>query len=230
MDNNQIFSRLDSYIEHRGGQAPFLFLWDSMELFMSQLENHLRSLCQQYGVDSQSVFTLPDTGETLKIETVKSFIARGDMQPRQSFQVFLIEQIGRMTTQAQNACLKFFEEPGQGNIILLTNTNENGILDTILSRVQTIYTSRGTQKESGAFYLSLIDNYITHNDTNLFTYFFENKLEKQEYIDFLQALIRYITTHGTHISLLDELEEDISGIMKNNLNGRYIVDRYIMEL
>jgi len=34
--------------------------------------------------------------------------------------------------------LKFFEEPDVTNIIFLTNTSESGILDTILSRVQTI--------------------------------------------------------------------------------------------
>jgi len=33
--------------------------------------------------------------------------------------------------------LKFFEEPDVTNVIFVTNISESGILDTILSRVQT---------------------------------------------------------------------------------------------
>jgi hypothetical protein len=43
-----------------------------------------------------------------------------------------------MTLQASNSLLKFFEEPGKQNIIFLSAKSESGILDTILSRVQTV--------------------------------------------------------------------------------------------
>jgi DNA polymerase III delta prime subunit len=62
-------------------------------------------------IDTQSLFHLQDTGEALKIDEVKRFLSQGSVRPRFAFQVFFIENISRMTLQAQNACLKFFEEP-----------------------------------------------------------------------------------------------------------------------
>ncbi len=43
-----------------------------------------------------------------------------------------------MTTAAANSLLKFFEEPYPGMLIILTTTNKNGLLPTVLSRAQVI--------------------------------------------------------------------------------------------
>jgi hypothetical protein len=64
----------------------------------------------------------------------------------------------------------------------------------------------------------------------LVRYFFSGKYEKDEYMVFLKTLIEYIWSKRVQMNLLDEIHEDIWGILKNNLQGRYVVDKYIMKL
>lgn len=103
-------------------------------------------LLQQFQIDKNSLFVLEDTGESIKIEEIRKFLSSANEKPRFLFQVFIIENISRLTLQSANACLKFLEEPGFGNIIFLTNQSEAEVLDTILSRVQTIRSEKNLKK------------------------------------------------------------------------------------
>ncbi len=228
-----VFQSLEQKLWQRGEIAPFLFLWNNLELLHHNLSTRFTKLLAEHWLDTQSLFLLPDTGETLKIETVKNFIASGNVRPRFGFQIFYIENVSRMTPQAQNACLKFFEEPGEGNIIILTNSGKWGILETILSRVQMFPISEFSHDASRSlleFYRSMIEEYASGNSLGLIEYFFSQKYEKEEYMNFLRALVEYIATTGKYRDLLDWLEEDMQGIMKHNLSARYVVDSYIMAL
>ena len=232
-----LLTEIESSIQKGEQTAPFLFLWDNLELLHWELLWDIRMLLKKYEIDIQSLFHLEDDGANIKISEVKNFLSHGDIRPRFAFQVFFIENISRMTTQAQNACLKFFEEPWVGNIIILTNTSKSWILDTILSRVQIISSSQSltftfSQKRDNtqSFYHSLIESHISKSSNELVRYFFSGKYEKDEYVNFLEELIWYIANSGNFLEFLDEIHEDIWGISKNNLQGRYIVDKYIMKL
>jgi DNA polymerase III delta prime subunit len=83
-----------------------------------------------------------------------------------------------MTTQSQNACLKFFEEPGAGNIVILTNQNESGILETLLSRLQVIRENSFSLHKKNEFYLSMIESHIAKKNDELIIFFFSGKFEK----------------------------------------------------
>lgn len=135
---------------------------------------------------------LLDTGETLKIEEVKQFMTQAQNKPRFAFQIFYIERFSRMTPQAQNACLKFLEEPGEGNIVILTNPSEAGILETILSRVQNYTFFSGEHTQTHQFFHDMIVSHTQKKSDELVRYFFSAKLEKQEYLAFLQTVLSYI--------------------------------------
>lgn len=234
-----LYKEINRLVRQGGQIAPLLFLWENPELLHAELLGDIHILLKEYEIDTQSLFHLEDDGESLKIWEVKNFLSHGDIRPRFAFQVFFIENISRMTTQAQNACLKFFEEPGKGNIIILTNNAKSWVLDTILSRVQIISSSHSSfldfnfsQKRNNtqSFYYSMIESHVLKNSDELVRYFFSGKYEKWEYINFLEELVWYITNSGNFLELLDEIHEDIWGISKNNLQGRYIVDKYIMKL
>ncbi len=227
---NKGFQKISDAMMQKGEVSPFLFLSENLELLHAHLLSYLEDARRKYGVDAQSIFHLADTGESLKIAEVKQFLSYGAVRPRFAFQVFLIENISRMTPQAQNACLKFFEEPWRGNIVILTNTSESWILETILSRVQIIHSQEIKWDKNLEFYISMMHSHHEHTSDELIRYFFSGKYEKQEYIHFLYALIEYITKTGKYTQLLDEIHEDIGGIFKNNLQGKYIVDKYIMLL
>jgi len=230
---SKFFQEFDTKVSLKGEFSPFLFLYSQAELFHSELQRELWDTISWLGADKESVFTLVDIGENLKTAEVKKFISQGDIKARFGIQVFCIENISRMTLGAQNACLKFFEEPGEWNIVILTSSSESGILETILSRVQ-IHDMRSWDASSSlgntAFYYSMIESRISKKSNELLRYFFSGKFEKDEYVTFLSALVEYIQTTGNLSHLLDEIHEDMWWIMKNNLSARYIVDKYIMLL
>jgi hypothetical protein len=225
-----IFKNIKTNIDKKGEISPFLFMSQNLELLHADIEWFIGEIFNDHGIDAQSMFHLEDTREALKIQEVKAFLAQWDVRPRFAFQVFFIENISRMTLQGQNACLKFFEEPWEGNIIFITNRGESGILETILSRVQIINQNSSASEQKNEFYYSMIDSHVLKTSDELIRYFFSWKYEKQEYVEFLKTIIYYIWKTKNHIELLDELHEDIGGILKNNLQGRYIVDKYIMLL
>lgn len=232
--HNKYFENVSSAIEKGGEISPFLFLSSHLELLHADIMHYIQDIFHQQSIDIQSLFHLSDTGENIKIEEIKKFIAQWDVRARYAFQIFFIENISRMTSQAQNACLKFFEEPGEGNIVILTNQSEAGVLETILSRVHIQHIFRSFSPEAKNvkqdFYFSMIGSHISGNSDELVRYFFSGKYEKAEYIEFLKMLMFYITQSSTYIHLLDDLQEDIWWILKNNLQGKYVVDKYIMLL
>lgn len=224
------FDIITQKIQQAGEISPFLFCSEQTQLLHSDLEQALLLIQSEFWLDKSSIFTLFDTGESLKIEEVKRFMQAAEVRSRLAFQVFYIEGLSRMTPQAQNACLKFFEEPGQGNIIILSDRSQAGILETILSRVSCYTLFQNQTLPKNDFFHSLILSHRSRSSEELIRYFFSAKLEKQEYVDFLQTLLRYYMENWQYLEQLDELQEDISGILKNNLQGKYVVDKWILRL
>ena len=135
-----------------------------------------------------------------------------------------------MTIGASNNLLKFFEEPWKQNLIFLSAKSENFILDTILSRVQTVYFSAKQKDKSNNFFQDLIKNYLKNEDSELLSYFFKTKLEKDDYLDFLENLIIYSKKNLVFTDYLDEILEDITVVKTNNVNAKFIVDKWILKI
>jgi hypothetical protein len=76
----------------------------------------------------------------------------------------------------------------------------------------------------------MIESHIAKKNDELIIFFFSGKFEKWEYIDFLKTLLIFAWNDVRFLYLCDAIHEDINGILKNNLQGRYIVDKYIMKL
>jgi hypothetical protein len=76
----------------------------------------------------------------------------------------------------------------------------------------------------------MIKNYIEKKDTEILSYFFRNKLEKEEYINLLENIIIYAKENLILINYLEEINEDINSIKQNNVNGKYIVDKWLLRI
>lgn len=63
-------------------------------------------------------------------------------------QVIVIEHADQMSLGAQNAFLKLLEEPSQSIYFILTSYHQDGLLPTILSRVQSYHVPRISQLQS----------------------------------------------------------------------------------
>lgn len=210
--------------------SPFLFLGTNIELLDSQVKQIWNELLEKFDVPKVNFSVLDDNGENIKIKDIKEFIKPWELGTPYKFQIFLIENVSRMTLASFNSCLKFFEEPWVQNIIFLTNKSESWIIDTILSRVQIIHLWGTTQTFENNFYFSMLDSYLKTKSSEIFSYFFRNKLEKKEYTDFLKNMIFYSKKHWVFLDLLEEIDEDITLIETNNVNAKWVVDKYLLKI
>lgn len=228
---NNIFEKIKNKIEIWNIFQPILFLWENIELLNEEVNSLIEDLIKHYGVDKNYFYKLIDNKENLKIVQIRDFISKWNVKSSFKFQVFLIENISRMNIESFNACLKFFEEPWKGNIIFLTNTSESWILETVLSRVQIVNLFSRKTITNSDFFLNLIDDYVTKRNTNLIKYFFnDKKIEKQDYISFLNTFLFYIKTNLVFINLLDQIEDSLNLIQKNNVLPKYEIDKLLLKL
>lgn len=208
--------------------SPFLFIGQNTEILNSKVEEIILELFSEFEIPKVNLIKLEDNWENIKIQEIKAFTKKWELGTPYKFQIFFIENVSRLTLQSANSCLKFFEEPWIQNIIFLTNSWENGVLETILSRVQTVNLWLNKKVEQNTFYFNLLDNYLEKRNSEIFSYFFRNKLEKFEYIDFLKNLILYSKKNFVFLDLIEEIDEDINLVEKNNVNAKGIVDKYLM--
>tara|TARA_B100000315_G_scaffold258992_1_gene313130 strand:- start:2033 stop:2959 length:927 start_codon:yes stop_codon:yes gene_type:complete len=97
------------------------------------------SACHQIekGQHIDTIF-LRDEGESLKIEDIRELLTHLSTTSSSNYKIIIIQRIERMTPEAANAFLKTLEEPIPGVIFLLTTTQKQKLLDTIISRVRVI--------------------------------------------------------------------------------------------
>ena len=226
----KVLEKIIKKIKKGESLSPFLFIGQNTDLLNSKVEEIIFELFSEFDIPKLNLIKLEDNGENIKIQEIKEFIKKSELSTPYKFQIFFIENVSRLTLQSANSCLKFFEEPGKQNIIFLTNSWENWILETILSRVQTVNLWLNIKSEKNAFFFNLLDNYLKKRTPEIFSYFFRNKLEKEELIDFLKNLILYAKENLVFLDLVEEIDEDINLILKNNVNARGIVDKYLMRI
>jgi len=212
--------------------SPFLFLGNNWEILNAEVQSIAQSLLKEYNIWSSYLFTLWDDGESIKIKQMKEFLTKSHTRASFQFQIFVIENISRFTIKAANASLKFLEEPWVWNIVFLTNKWEAGVMDTILSRVQSVSLQWSSQSQVREDYYTMIDMFMRQKDTKVISYFFSEKLEKSDYVDLLKALVVYAERNPWSLNndILTELEVDINLTQTNNLLPRYVVDKYLLKI
>ena len=83
----------------------------------------------------------PEEGQSqsIKIDTIREIIYQASLKPYEARKrVFIINDAGQMTAEAQNALLKLLEEPPQNHILILTASNIAGLFPTVLSRCKVL--------------------------------------------------------------------------------------------
>jgi len=230
MINKSIIENIIWQINKGDKKSPFLFLGKNPDLLNSDVKNLWLELLKHFEIPSTYLYSFEDNWEKIKIKDMKSFVEFSNSKPPYKFQIFFIENVSRFTISAWNSLLKFFEEPDVTNIIFLTNNSESWILDTILSRVQTFDLGWQSKIKKDEFIYSMIKNYSESKNTEILSYYFRNKLEKEEYINFLENIIIYSKNSFKYIDFLEEIDEDINAIKQNNVVAKYVVDKWLMKI
>lgn len=210
---------------------PVLFLWNNKVKLDLEIDNIISSLFSYFEVDKNNIYTLKDNWETIKIEEIRNFILKANIKSNYKFQIFLIENISRLTLQSSNACLKFLEEPGEWNIIFLSNLWESQILDTILSRVVKINLYGDIIDKKDEFYYSMIKWFLNKDDLSLLYYFFDDKnKEKEDYKKFFNTFLFFIKENKVLIEFVDDIEKNIQLLEKWSISPKYLFDNFISKL
>lgn len=93
---------------------------------------------------------MPGNNGSISVDEIRSLQSDIIIRPVYSARrVIIIADGDKMTPQAQNCLLKTLEEPPSYAVILLTASNPEGLLETILSRVQRLNLERYTSEEVG---------------------------------------------------------------------------------
>jgi hypothetical protein len=91
----------------------------------------------------------PSDKKIISIEAVRElehFLSLRVPSPRAPNRVVIIEDSDAMTIEAQNALLKTLEEPPRATILILTTSRMQGLLPTIISRLQSITVPKPPRK------------------------------------------------------------------------------------
>lgn len=94
--------------------------------------------CKQIEHNNYVDFYSVNVENTIKKEDVLILKQEMSTKPTYSRKVYWIKSVDKMTPQAANSILKFLEEPEENITAILTTTNLNSVLDTIVSRCQIV--------------------------------------------------------------------------------------------
>lgn len=227
---NNIIEIITSQLNKKEEISPFLFLWNNISKVNNEIEILSNDLCEKLDINKNYIFKFEDDDAKIKVRDIKDFLERVYISPPYNAQIFVIENISRMTEESANSCLKIFEEPPLWNIILLSSESESSILDTILSRCTIINFDNKDDDIKNDFYYSMIDDYIRGINHSLASYIFKEKLEKDAYIKILKNFIIYFKDKLIFLDIIEKINDDINWIQKNNLLPKYVLDKYLIKI
>ncbi len=100
------------------------------------------------------VFIISSEGSSnsIKIKQIRRIIYQASLKPYEGRKiVFIISNGEEMTIEAQNALLKLLEEPPENHILIVTASNIEGLLSTVISRCKVVRFSCLGQDQIQAF-------------------------------------------------------------------------------
>ncbi len=228
---NNLLKTLFLKIEKEEEISPILFVWEDLLSVNLEVFEVTQELLKKFWVDKSSIFRFEDNEEKLKIEHSREIISLANKKSTFKFQIILIENISRLTLSAANSLLKLLEEPVKENIIFLTNSWENNILETILSRVtiERINYKKKFLVDENIF--SMLENYFEYDNPDLLTYLYENskKFEKADYLRILDNMLEFCKKDVKYTDYLEKILELKNWSIKNNFNLKYWIDKILLK-
>ena len=133
-----------------------------------------------------------DGKASISIEQIRNVLKEAYLKPNESDKrVYIIYDAHLMTEQAQNALLKFFEEPPFFSVIILVAKDVNLLLETIKSRALII----NAEPEEDISYsikneysLDYLDRFSDKNEAECLDIILDNIKSSEDFVDFLNDL------------------------------------------
>jgi DNA polymerase III gamma/tau subunit len=108
---NSIVSNIIDKLNKKEEIAPFLFLGSPISKINNEVEMLSNELSEKLEINKNYIFRFKDEENKIKVKDIKEFLENVYIKPTFMAQIFIIENISRMTEESANSCLKIFEEP-----------------------------------------------------------------------------------------------------------------------
>jgi len=219
------------------------------------IQEYIDSQISKFAISPFSILEIGKDNSAIKIEQIRQLKQKLSLKSFSGTKkATIIWNAENLTVEAQNTCLKILEEPPLDTVILLTTTNENLLLPTIISRCEVIriknYSPRGEAGELGIRSkdksTTSVEN-IQRMDTGERFALAEQlckKLDKDEKLEdvrrrvekWLDDLIEEIHSEIIGASAVEPLPKQIKSTLlakrqiKQNLNMRLVLENLLIGL
>lgn len=182
------------------------------------------------------VIMLDGSKGTIKKDDILNIEARFDKTAldEKGIMIYIINLVENMTIEAVNSMLKFLEEPGAEIYAFLTTNNENNVLQTIISRCQTLHLKSRDREE---VIEEAIELGVERSDAEILSYFYNDGELIQEFINSeaddvddyknmkndVMLLLNSIS-EGTSQDAIYVMEKEIISKVKTKNELRYFID------
>ena len=104
-------------------------------LTMAAMDPEFSDKIMNFGSPDVTLHTIPEGKKSIGVSSVRDIRYQAYIRPQElSFRAFVIDKAETMTTEAQNALLKIFEEPPANVFFFLLCDNASSLLSTVRSR------------------------------------------------------------------------------------------------
>ena len=151
--------------------------------------------CKKFDQGNHPDFSKTDVLEGksfISIDQIRNLLKEAYFKPNESDKrVYIINNAHLMTEQAQNALLKFFEEPPSFSVIILVAEDENLLLNTIKSRALIINAEKDDSTQyiiKSQFAFDFLECFSDKNEIKCLDIILDNIKSSSDFIDFLESL------------------------------------------
>ncbi len=151
--------------------------------------------CKKFDQGNHPDFSKTDTLEGkafISIEQIRNLLKEAYYKPNESDKrVYIINNAHLMTEQAQNALLKFFEEPPSFSVIILVAEDENLLLNTIKSRALIINAEKDDSSQyeiKNEFAFDFLEYFSDKNEIKCLNILLDNIKNSSDFINFMENL------------------------------------------
>ncbi|MBI2356518.1 hypothetical protein HYV12_00455 [Candidatus Dojkabacteria bacterium] len=176
---------------------------------------------------------------SLGIEEVKKFVQSMMFKPFQEiYQIAIIDNAEKLTTEAQNSLLKTLEESGDSTVFFLLTSSEGLLLDTIRSRGSLYYGDMGNNHfESevvGSFLeldtahrLRFVEKLGAEKERDEIVLFLNSLLEKYK-VEFEEGIVKG-ERNPSIVKKISEIEGTLEAI-KGNVNKKLALYNMVVQM
>lgn len=190
-------------------------------LIISANDKDLQKYLKKIITKDSIFFEITPEKKQYSIENIREIIKESSVFHKEK-RIYFFKNFHQSSLDAQNAFLKFLEEPPSNTLIILTTDNENKLLPTIISRVKIIRLNNEKKTELKKEEKDILNNFLKNKnyqfsiaesiDLDKLIIFFKDKLKQNKKAPIVLKEILNVKT------LLE----------KNNLNQQLAIDHLLI--